>query len=395
MRNPFTIHDMAVITRRYFGERPLPGEDGLPVNVPEWRLSSRGEVITALDRAANVLEKGRNLVDRFPIPRSDKLELRMHKDQRKVDRLRRLNEIYWPYGELDCVFDDRNTRELLHQLHPDDRARFSFDVDEIDWDHYLGEVHLPALRAIAVPPASRPEEDASRPAGVPLPKARPRWRSSTSRASCSTPPSRTSTPGCARATCPSWTSSCGRPASPPACPAGSWRTAARRTAFNRNFYRLYKDLPARELRAQAKEALPDFIQPRIQNEAVRRIREHKRRGDKVILVTGALDFLVESLAHLGDELIAARLVERVGRFTGELAEPPLTADGRASLDRAPRRRPPRRPRRLPRLRRQPRRPADARARRPPARDQPGLPPLPRGAQAPLADRDVDDRARRG
>jgi HAD superfamily hydrolase (TIGR01490 family) len=104
-----------------------------------------------------------------------------------------------------------------------------------------------------------------------------------------------------------------------------------RTAFNRSFYRLYKDLPARELRRQAKEALPEFIQPRIQHEAIRRIREHKRRGDKVILVTGALDFLVESLQHLGDELIAARLVERVGRFTGELAEPPLTADGRASL----------------------------------------------------------------
>ena len=34
-----------------------PDEDGLPVNVPEWRLSSRGEVITALDRAANVLER--------------------------------------------------------------------------------------------------------------------------------------------------------------------------------------------------------------------------------------------------------------------------------------------------------------------------------------------------
>jgi fatty acyl-CoA reductase len=37
------------------------------------------------------------------------------------------------------------------------------------------------------------------------------------------------------------------------------------------------------------------------------------------------------LRHLGDELVAARLVERLGRFTGELAEPPLTADGRASL----------------------------------------------------------------
>src|ERR671917_2904318 len=102
-------------------------------------------------------------------------------------------------------------------------------------------------------------------------------------------------------------------------------------AIIHRFNRLFKDLPARELKRQAEEALPDFIQPRIQNEAVRRIREHKRRGDRVILITGALDFLVESLAPLGDELIAARRVERVGRFTGELAEPPLTADGRASL----------------------------------------------------------------
>ena len=104
-----------------------------------------------------------------------------------------------------------------------------------------------------------------------------------------------------------------------------------RTAFNRNFYKLYKDLPARELKRQAEEALPDFIQPRIQHEAVRRIREHKRRGDRVILITSALDFLVEPLEHLADEVHAAKLVERVGRFTGELAEPPLTADGRASL----------------------------------------------------------------
>ena len=64
---------------------------------------------------------------------------------------------------------------------------------------------------------------------------------------------------------------------------------------------------------------------------MRRIRAHRRRGDRVVLMTGALDFLVDSLRHLGDELIAARLVERTGRFTGELAEPPLTADGRASL----------------------------------------------------------------
>ena len=294
-------------------------------------LDPRRDHDGAQPRRRRCWRRAATLVDRLPIPRSDEVELRLHKDQRKLDRLRRLNEIYWPYGALDCVFDDRNARALLDQLHPDDRERFGFDVDEIDWDHYLGEVHLPALRAIAVPPAAGPKKTRSPRPPEGARRARPRWRSSTSRASCSTAPSRTSTPGCARATCPSWTSSCGPPASPPACPGWIMEDRRSRTAFNRNFYRLYKDLPARELKRQAKDALPDFIQPRIQHEAIRRIRQHKRRGDRVILVTGALDFLVESLEHLADELIAARLVERVGRFTGELAEPPLTADGRASL----------------------------------------------------------------
>ena len=74
------------------------------------------------------------------------------------------------------------------------------------------------------------------------------------------------------------------------------RTGARAPRFNRDFYRLYTDLPARELRDQAaRTALPDFIQPRMHHEAVRRIRAAPRRGDRVVLVTGALDFLVEPL----------------------------------------------------------------------------------------------------
>ncbi|WP_028062078.1 HAD-IB family hydrolase [Solirubrobacter soli] len=330
MRKPFTIGELAELSKGYFRNYPLPDEDGLPVEVPEWRFPSPTEVFGALDRADRVLKKGRDLVDRLPIPRSDDVELRLHKDQRKVDRLRRLNEIYWPYGALDCVFDDRNARELLAQLHPDDVERFGFDVDEIDWDHYLGEVHLPALRAIAVPPAPGPKKIRSasrRPApegppalavfdveGVILDSTVAHFYAWLRTRDMPELDKLVWTAGIA-ARVPGWI----------------MEDRRSRTAFNRNFYRLYKDLPSRELKIQAKEALPDFIQPRIQSEAVRRIREHKRRGDKVILLTGALDFLVEPLKHLGDELVAARLVERVGRFTGELAEPPLTADGRASM----------------------------------------------------------------
>jgi HAD superfamily hydrolase (TIGR01490 family) len=203
-------------------------------------------------------------------------------------------------------------------------------VADIDWPHYLREVHLPALRELTVPrsPRPRPVRHQSRPAPA---EGRPALAIfdvegvvlDTTVAHFYAWLRTRDMPELDRVL---W--SAGLLARVP-----GWLQADRRSraAFNRAFYRVYRDLPARELRNQAQAALPDFIQPRIQHEAVRRIRAHKRRGDKVILVTGALDFLVDSLRHLGDELIAARLVERTGRFTGELAEPPLTADGRASL----------------------------------------------------------------
>ncbi len=329
-RNPLTVDKLAEVTTRYFRERPIPGEDGLPVEVPEWRLGSRAQIMKAINRATTVLSKGRDLVENLPLPRSDAIELRLHKDQRRLDRLRRLNEIYAPYAQLDCVFDDRHTRALLDGLHPDDEERFGFDVDDIEWDHYLGEVHLPALRAIAVPPSPRPRRT-TRPGRRPAPDGPPALAifdvegvvlDSTVAHFYAWLRTR-DMPELDKLV---WTAGI-------AARAPGWIMADRRSrsAFNRSFYRLYKDLPARELRRQAQAALPEFIQPRIQHEAVRRIRQHKQRGDRVVLVTGALDFLVESLQHLGDELIAARLVERTGRFTGELAEPPLTADGRASL----------------------------------------------------------------
>src|SRR3954467_12040584 len=117
----------------------------------------RARVMTALDSATRLLGAGRDLVEKVPLPRTDDIELRLHKAQRRLDRLRRLSEIYGPYVELDCVFDDRATRELLAELHPDDRERFSFDVDAIHWAEYRQTIPLPALRKLTVPPAPGPQ----------------------------------------------------------------------------------------------------------------------------------------------------------------------------------------------------------------------------------------------
>jgi HAD superfamily hydrolase (TIGR01490 family) len=325
-RNPITVAEIAEIVTDYFRERPLAGEDGLPVEVPAFRMTSHRRALSLIDRSERLLDAGRTLVDRVPLPRSNEIELRLHREQRKLERLRRLADIYGPYVEIDCVFDDRTTRELLEQLHPDDRERFDFDVADFEWEDYLREVHLPALRALAPPPP--PEERAERRVGIDGPPALAIF----------------DVEGVVLDTTIAhfyaWLRTRDMPeldkllwSAGIATRVPGWLRADRRSraAFNRRFYRLYKDLSVRDLRAQAAAALSDFILPRMQQEAVRRIRAHRRRGDRVVLITGTLDFLVEPLEHLADELVAARLVERGGRFTGELAEPPLTADGRASL----------------------------------------------------------------
>ena len=328
-RNPLSIGEISALVTEYFRERPLPDEDGLPVEVSEWRFSSSASALRAIDRGERGVRAARRLLDHVAVPRVDDVERRLHQEQRRLERLRLLADIYGPYVELDCMFDDRHARELADALHPEDRVRFDFDTAAIDWPYYLGDVHLPALRAL-VPPPRRPVGGSGARVG----------------AIADGPPALAifDVEGVVLdatvAHFYAWLRGRGMPTldrtlwlAGLAARVPGYKLADRRSRadFNRSFYQQYRGLPAGELRDHAGASLSDFILPRLRHDAVRRIRAHRARGDRVVLITGALDFLVEPLRHLADELIAARLTERRGAFTGELEEPPLSADGRASL----------------------------------------------------------------
>src|SRR5207302_1058408 len=105
-----------------------------------------------------------------------------------------------------------------------------------------------------------------------------------------------------------------------------------RAEFQRTFYRQYDGLEVAEMRRLGREALQAVTLRRVYPEGVRRIREHKRAGHRVLLLTGALDFVVEPLAELLEvELDCASLLERDGRLTGDLAAPPPAGEARATL----------------------------------------------------------------
>jgi HAD superfamily hydrolase (TIGR01490 family) len=111
-----------------------------------------------------------------------------------------------------------------------------------------------------------------------------------------------------------------------------------RGAFNRAFYRNYRGLAAVPVRALADEIFATVMRPRIYPAALAAIAAHRDRGERPVLVTGSIDFLIAPLArHLGvrtEDTIAVTLVEENGCFTGELTGPPLSEEEKARAVRA-------------------------------------------------------------
>lgn len=109
-----------------------------------------------------------------------------------------------------------------------------------------------------------------------------------------------------------------------------------RSRMNVAFYRSYRGLPADEIKATSLECYRDIIKPHQFQEAAACIDEHRSAGRRIVLVTGSIDFIVAPLARdLGvDEILAAKLVESQGKFTGDLDGPPIGEQEKARRMRA-------------------------------------------------------------
>jgi HAD superfamily hydrolase (TIGR01490 family) len=101
--------------------------------------------------------------------------------------------------------------------------------------------------------------------------------------------------------------------------------------FLRHFYRRYEGAPVERIREDAWELFTQLVITKSFPAGIRRVREHKALGHRTLLITGALDFVVEPLRPLFDEIVCATMSTSAdGRtFTGELVEGPPTGEARA------------------------------------------------------------------
>ncbi len=104
-----------------------------------------------------------------------------------------------------------------------------------------------------------------------------------------------------------------------------------RRRFSQAFYRNYTNLSPTQLDDLAQELFRALMQPRIYPGSLDQLRKHQARNDLIVLVTNSLETLVKPLADQiqASAMIAARLCQQDGAFTGELEGGPLTDRSKA------------------------------------------------------------------
>lgn len=115
-----------------------------------------------------------------------------------------------------------------------------------------------------------------------------------------------------------------------------WLDRHSRARFNVVFYRRYAGLKADSVREWHRRSFADNLRRTVFPAALNCIEDHQRRGDVLVLVTGGLEVVMQPLAEFlhADKLIATRLVERDGFFTGAIDGPAIAGKHKAELVKA-------------------------------------------------------------
>ncbi|MHB1988975.1 MAG: HAD-IB family phosphatase [Acidimicrobiales bacterium] len=334
-RNPLRYGLLVKLTQSWFTDHPLYDGRGQPIIVPEWGFPGRGRVQGQLRRTTRLLSTAERLVNQLPV-RGERAEMASHIEERHAQAERALDyvELYGAYAETEACFRIDRTLQLFDSLDESDRRRFCFDPAVIDWHHYVQHVHLPSVvehaRVRTLPGkrtlASREERSrktilSSEPRLAVFDLENTLMASNVVETYAWLATRHLQGPRRARVVA-------ALVAEGPKLLALDRRD---RGDFLRSFYRRYEGAPVERLRIDAVELWSDLLSLRAFPEGLARVRQHRALGHHTLLITGALDFVVEPLRPLFEEIISASLGERDGHFTGEMISAPPTGEARALL----------------------------------------------------------------
>jgi HAD superfamily hydrolase (TIGR01490 family) len=345
-RNSLGLRRLEREGEAYFVAHPLRDRYGQAIGPPRWEFPPRAEVEGRAKRLRALVDGLQYVVERLPFTGLADVSDQLNETRDRLDRVLGLLQLYGVYTEVDVVFDTAHTMELWERIPAGERKDFPLDPALFDWSHYWQEVHLPTVVRMARAetaarrgrqPRGSTEPAAERDLGVE--QVRRRAGRSDVLAVFDVDGTLVETNVIEYFI---WMRLKAQPLRAwPRFLAGlaaegpRWLQLERhsRAEFQRSFYRQYRGLDYEEMRDFGREAMNEVTLRRLYPEGVRRIREHRQAGHRVLLLTGALDVVVDPLAAMLEvELDCAHLVvDADGVITGDLAAPPPAGEARATL----------------------------------------------------------------
>jgi HAD superfamily hydrolase (TIGR01490 family) len=333
-RNPLRYGELVGLVQSWFTEHPLYDAHGQPIMVPEWSFPGRGQVQRQLKRATAAFAVAERVLGLLPV-RGERADLaaRIEDQHSRADRALGYVELYGAYAETEAHFRVDRLLALWGRLTPAEQEIFCFDPGVIAWPHYVSDVHLPSIvehaRVRSTPARSTMVSRSDRAKSAILSPDRHlaafdlentliasnvvesyAWLASRH------------LPAGERV---SFTARLVREA--PALLALDRRD---RGDFLRSFYRRYEGASEQLLRHDSWELFHHMLLTKSFPAGFARVRAHRALGHRTVLITGALDFVIEPLRPLFDEVVCASLgVDGDGHFTGRLDERPPTGEARA------------------------------------------------------------------
>ncbi len=333
-RNPLTFRGIYEHIRSYFSRHPYRDGQGSH-QLATWNFPGPEPVERKLWFAEKGVAIGNCLLGFAPRGKRTRAAARaLDKTAKQLDFLNRYLGLYGEYLQSELHFVDDCTLALHNSLHEKDREVFGFDSGNLDWTHYLEDVHAPAI----TDPVRRLEAA----------RRRRKARSATYR------DLKPAKPGTVLAAFDldgtvmttnvietylwlklpelSLTQRAGELMRVVAqLPNYLGAERKDRGVFLRQVYRRYEGARLDELEHFVDERLTSFVLDRTSPEAVRRIREHREAGHTTILLTGVIRPLTRPFEGLFDHIVAADLAtDEDGVCTGFLTGPPMVGDSRAA-----------------------------------------------------------------
>lgn len=332
-QNPLRYRRLVDLVSEWFAEHPLYDAKGQPIVVPKWSFPGRGKVQGQLTKAKKTLEKAERVLGALPL-RGKQAELGATIEEKREEAERALSyvELYGAYAECEAVYGLDRLLAMWERQADEDRRDFCFDPRVIDWERYVTEIHLPSVVEHA--------RVRTTPGGRTGPSREERLRAqvlSPQRHMAAFDLENTLIASNVVASY-AWLATRRLPrddrlrfvartlAEAPSLLALDRKD---RSDFLRLFYRRYDGAPVEQIDEDAAEMFSALILAKSFPAAIRRVREHRRLGHRTVLITGALDFVVNPLRPLFDDIVAATMRTERGTYVGELASVPPTGESRA------------------------------------------------------------------